>query len=266
MIQQCYIKSEDTYLLACVYIPRKYTNVVILLQGYSHSMTDIDYFMTNIKNELIDNGFAVVQFDPYGHGDSDGSIELFDYKRLIKDINTITDWTILQFGPKPIIITRGLYELALYNNEIVNRYQRCIVLNPVYISEDEYGILKKYISQDKPIIDFYKWYDSVNTQDQEIMESVFYVFGAKLKNLQGQLFNLVIFDDFIKLAMNRKVKVADNSYYIFASSNQKISICNNCNFPTQFSISSYEKYGALPRDPDWHYNIINNIVSLCKDV
>lgn len=265
MIQQCYIKNKNYYLLACTYIPDVYDKVVILLQGYSHSMTDIDYFMTNVKNQLVKNKCAVVQFDPYGHGDSDGFIEQFSFNILIDDLITVTKWVELQFGIKPTFVTRGLFELAIYKTDIHNLFDKCIVINPVNLSYEEYQKIYKYTKGSERIVDFNKWYQNVQTCDKKIVEDLYYMFGAKLKNLQGQYLNLNILKIFLSLVKDRKMPVPINVYYVYSKSEGNIKLFNNCPFPCEYTLKDFSDYGALPRNPDWHLRIIDYIVKCCRN-
>lgn len=265
MIQQCYIKNRNYYLLACTYVPDEYDTVVILLQGFSHSMTDIDYFMTNVKNQLVVNKCAVVQFDPFGHGDSDGSIERFDFNILLDDLNTVTEWVKLQFGFTPILVTRGLYELAVYNTGLHNKFHKCIILNPVCLSYEEYRLVDEYISNQIDIIDFNEWFRNVHDNDKKFIEDLFYLFGAKLKNLQGQFLNISILKEYISLIADRKTSIPINVYYVYSNSDQKIIMLNNCIFPNSYTVEYFSDYGALPRDPDWHSKIIEHIVYCCTN-
>ena len=265
MGHQCYIQCDNYYLAACVYLPERYDKVVILLQGYSHSMTDVDYFMTNIKNELLKKGCAVIQFDPSGHGDSDGKIENFDYDTMIKNLQSVIAWSIKNFNCSIYFVTRGLYELSIYNTEIKNCFDKCIILNPVAFNKDEYYNIKELIGEPNKIIDFNEWFNTIPDTKKDAVESIFYSMGAKLKNLQGQYFNTGLLQDFISRLFKREACINANSYYIFSNSVENYSLLNDCRYPTQYSVSYYFKYGALPRDPVWHYNIINNIVALCTE-
>lgn len=265
MGQQCYIKCDNYYLVSCVYVPEDYSKVVILLQGYSHSMTDIDYFMTNVKNRLVEHKCAVVQFDPYGHGDSDGNIEFFDFKKLIRNLEIVINWAYKQFNCNISLITRGLFELSIYNTNLSNILNKCVVLNPLSLAENEYWEIKKFVPKED-IVDFNDWFISLPNDKKDFFVCLFYSMGAQLKNLQGQYFNTEIFQDFISRMHNRQSFIGENSYYVFSNGIDNYNIKNNCNYPMQYTLNYYYKYAALPRDPEWHFQVINNIVSLCIDI
>ena len=261
MINQCYIRCKDYYLFSCVYVPDKYDNVILLLQGYSHSMTDIDYFMSNLKNELVNNNCAVIQFDPLGHGDSDGQFENFDYCTLKENILTVIEWINNNWKKRPILVTRGLYTILAEDVEISVYLKKSILLNPVVPNNNEMVEINKYLSGTPSIIDFSKWFSKIPDNRKEFFEGLFYTLGAKLKNLQGQYFNQSIFSKFIEgLVISNGGK---NNIYLIANNVNKIMIYRNKDSIPNCSFEYYFLEGALPRDPTWHYRILETIVGLC---
>ena len=263
MSYQCYIKCDDYYLFSCTYLPHTYKKVVLLLQGYSHSMTDIDYFMTNIRNAFLEQGFAVVQFDPYGHGDSDGQIEYFNYENLIKNIFTVTLWIKQNIGQDVIFFTRGLYTLTASDLQLCNMFIKNIFLNPLKLTQQIYNDILLLLSDKDTIIDFNDWFSNIPDHKKDMVESLFYSWGAKLKNLQGQYFNVDVFRDFLLRTYNRIDIDNGTNYYIFSNSTNEFNICHGSGRLYTHDINYYGKYNALPRDPDWHFKLIQTVVNLC---
>lgn len=261
MINQCYIRCKDYYLFSCSYVPDKYEKVILLLQGYSHSMTDIDYFMSNLKNELIDNNCAVVQFDPFGHGDSDGQLEKFDYYMLKENIIAVIEWICENWKKKPILVTRGLYTLLAEDTDLSAYFSKKILLNPIAPTYNELKEITNNLTVVPNIIDFKKWFNKIPDNRKAFFESVFYTLGAKLMNLQGQYFNQISFGKFIdKMSIS---KGGYNNVYLVSNNVNEIILYRNKNELTYCSFEYYFMHGALPRDPDWHFKIIETIVDLC---
>ena len=226
-------------------------------------MTDIDYFMTNIKNALLEQGYAVIQFDPYGHGDSDGQIEYFNYDILIKNISTVTSWIKQNIGRDIILFTRGLYTLAASDLQLCNMFIKSILLNPIKLTQQTYNEILLLLSDKDAIIDFNDWFSNIPEHQKDKVESLFYSWGAKLKNLQGQYFNTDVFRNFLLRTYNRVDIDNGTNYYILSNQTNEFNInkCSGCLYT--YDINYYYKYNALPRDPDWHFKLIQAVVNLC---
>ena len=261
-VYQEYIKCDDYYLFSCSYIPQNYDKIVLLLQGYSHSMTDIDYFMTNVKNELLKHNCAVVQFDPLGHGDSDGYIEYFNYNVLIQNIKSVVDWIKKHFNQEIVFVARGLYTLVIKDKNVYQLFKKCIALNALSISPTELCEIRNWLINKANIEDFNKWFNGIPDYKKDYMECLLYSMGAKLKNLQGQYINKSYFLDFIDRLADVGNAANKEQSYIFSTDKDEI-VLDNMQDMSIFNAEYYYKYGALPRDPDWHFNVINTIVSMC---
>lgn len=261
MVQQSYIRCQNYYLMTSLYVPDRYKKAIILLQGYSHSMTDIDYFMSNIKTDLIEHEAIVLQFDPFGHGDSDGDFHEFNIMTLKNNLQAVVQWLNKQYDVEVALFTRGLYELIMRDADLSRCFSKTIALNPVILTPEDLYRLKKYISTEQKIQDFTNWFNKIDNENKEWFEKFFYICGAKLKNLRGQLINLSTLNRIV-LQLNERTVLQENMLFILSNSNKYIVVSK---IPAEYSISWFEKYGALPRDPDWHYRTIKKISELFFD-
>ena len=259
MMQQCYIRCQDYYLFSSLYVPDHYRKAVILLQGYSHAMTDIDYFMSNVKTELIKEGAIVLQFDPFGHGDSDGDFHEFDIKILKTNLNTVFQWLKKQYDVDVVLFTRGLFELVMRDAGISTRFTQLVALNPVILTPDEFYRLNRYTLREQTTQDFANWYNGIDNGDKEWFENFYYICGAKLKNIRGQLINPFILNQ-ILCQLKEAPSLREKMQFILSNSKECLV---GPTIPSNYSISWFEKYGALPRDPDWHFRIIKKVAELC---
>src|SRR5690554_7464647 len=113
MINQVFLKSYNSHIM-CI-LKSKYSisevkGVAVLLPGFSQNASDIDYFLTNLSNELNSQGYATIQVDLYGHGDSYGHLSDLDVQIVEYNILSVYEYAKKLYNDKPIIgISRGIY-------------------------------------------------------------------------------------------------------------------------------------------------------------
>jgi pimeloyl-ACP methyl ester carboxylesterase len=87
--------------------------VVILLPGFSHSMCDMDYFMSRLARQLCSRGFFVVQADLRGHGDGAGDFSDINFETLEEDIKTLVEHYKSGISDQVFCVGRGLMATLL---------------------------------------------------------------------------------------------------------------------------------------------------------
>ena len=255
--EQFYISCKTYRLMGYSAIPDIYKTAVILIPGFTHSMTDIDYFMTSVKNELVKHEYAVVQFDPFGYGDSDGELHELTLDIFKYNINSVYNWVKDNLSNDVKVFTRGINEIVLSESNINNLFSKCVCLNPIHITRMEYIKIHDALKNTTDIIDIAKWFSAMGTNIHEFMESCFYSFGAKLKNVNGQRISRTYLEKLVEFTYNsdRKSKVQ----YILSKDVNEIQKSYNIN-DLYCSIADYGLQDALSREPEWNYFIINEII------
>jgi pimeloyl-ACP methyl ester carboxylesterase len=106
---QSWIVASDVKLLSVHHWPTDPPiGTAILLAGFSHSMSDMDYFMSRLARQLSASGLLVAQVDPRGHGDSPGRFSDVTLDSMREDIRSIVRHHIERHTRPVIGIGRGL--------------------------------------------------------------------------------------------------------------------------------------------------------------
>ena len=81
---------------------------VLLLHGFTGSVSGYKYLNTRIARDLADAGIACVRFDFYGCGESDGEFEDMSFTGLYEDAEDMFRWMSLQsFADENMLILSG---------------------------------------------------------------------------------------------------------------------------------------------------------------
>lgn len=81
---------------------------VLLLHGFTGSVSGYKYLNTRIARDLAENGIGCVRFDFYGCGESDGEFEDMSFTGLYKDAEDMYAWMALQdFADKDKLCLSG---------------------------------------------------------------------------------------------------------------------------------------------------------------
>ncbi|RPI95812.1 MAG: alpha/beta fold hydrolase, partial [Chloroflexi bacterium] len=72
--------------------------VVLLLHGFTGQHIEDQRLFVQFARCLADGGYAVLRFDFYGSGDSDGEFDQFTMRSEVADAVTALDWLAAQPG------------------------------------------------------------------------------------------------------------------------------------------------------------------------
>jgi hypothetical protein len=240
MTLQKWIVSNSKRLFATVHLPEQKTNNgILLLSGFSHSVCDIDYFMSRLANILVKNNNYIIQVDPYGIGDSDGKLENVTFDTLKQDVKTSVDYLCNMKFKNIFCISRGIMSLIVDNVVYENNYKcKLIHICPTDIiyCKKLHGTIQNLCNDecfDIAILDD----DSKKKSIMDFMNSL----GAKDSNVLGQKVNL-------KALLESTLK---SMYYINPFE-------NNC-VKTYFGKTESGENDYLPRNFQWQNNVIIDI-------
>ena len=219
MIHQQYIFSEKGSIFLVERIPNKsYDWVTILMPGFSQSISDRNYFYSELSDELLEDSIATIQFEPLGHGDSFGELFELDSDTVKKNIISIIEYTKKNFNNKKIcFICRGVYSNLFFVEELKNEVKLIIGINPVYMSKDDTNsFLIKYNN-----------YIDVNScaKDDDLLVNLLIKMGAEKNNICGQIIKKqLLYDSLVLPEIINKDKI---KYIIYNAKTDEFNVFNN---------------------------------------
>lgn len=189
MIKQFFLQVHGFDLYSMWRWPKKEINaIVILIAGFSHSACDKDYFMSNLSQKLNENNLLTIQFDLYGHGDSDGNIaELTSHivrEELLGLIGFLQSYSNLKELPIKII-TRGVIGICIAHFFFDLGINELLVIAPPVFSKE----LRKIIVEDFQVNYNLKCKEYIHKDTYITIEEkriLFEILGAYPSNLLGQ--------------------------------------------------------------------------------
>ncbi len=115
-MEQVKIPSGHNNLDAVIHRPEKATQkLAILCPGFMDSK---DYaHLVHLSNDLADQGYTVVRFDPTGVWDSEGSIEEYTDTQYLKDIKIVLEYMLVESDYRFILLgghSEGARKSLLY--------------------------------------------------------------------------------------------------------------------------------------------------------
>lgn len=142
MLFQKYLESSknEKILLVINGIPiEQAKGVAVLFPGFSQSKSDLDYFMTKLSKQLNFAGYIAALVDVYGHGDSYGDLENFEWNDFVRNAEDIHSFLSTEYSNLPkIMITRGIFGNIAMNKGLGDKYF-LLCINPVANLEDTKG-------------------------------------------------------------------------------------------------------------------------------
>lgn len=111
--------------------------LVLFLPGLGQSSTEKNYLFTRLRHLLATKGCTCVQFDYYGHGDSDGDLSDVTLSSMVSDtVHVMSAMLSLHTPPTVILIGNGLGSAIAIkaahnlNKEIPPEQVQHILINP----------------------------------------------------------------------------------------------------------------------------------------
>jgi hypothetical protein len=236
---------------------------VVLLPGLSHSMCDLDYFMSKLARKLAQDHLYTMQFDPRGHGDSSGNFGEVDLDSLRDDIKSIinhvsNDKTTEHF----FCIGRGLTASLLAEFISEPKVKGIIGITPYCVSPiaiRNYWPALKEVTIDTS--DFFEGQDYVNYSDfKHETRRLLNALGAMSYNIHGQLFSTKLIIDLYHYEPIIPLKnCKTDGLWLFPAKDrdhlEEYDMLNQNEYP---AMTLYHNF-SLPRNPMSQYEIINTI-------
>ena len=257
MISQIYIKSVGTYILCMERVGCKMKEpegVVVLLPGFSQSCCDIDYFMTNLANELIQMDYVTIQVDLCGHGDSYGELSELSINVIEENIICVYEYVKRTWMNKPIFaVARGFYGNLLYTKSLSEKFEKIICINPVKCKLN----LTEYIKyKQNEVLEI-----SEMLLENSLVESFFISSGADITNVRGQKIAGCFLMDIVNTI--NSLKQPQNAVIISSYNDQnKINLILHSEdkiFPVEY-IAEH----SFIRDPEWQSELINMVSAILE--
>ena len=253
-LYQTYIPCCKYNLFSCIYSGDTYHRVALLLPGYSHSKSDMDYLLSNIRNILLQKNYLVVQLDFYGHGDSCGKFEDCVIPILFENIHSSIEWIKQEFHCDYIdIFGRGIIGNILARLDIGDI--RRFILNPVCLFDDDIQriqhLLTKYSLEG--VREYYDDHKLMSTDDKKIMDTFMYSLGIELRNILGMKIDYTTVKAMLEMTSDSSIPsmtecivstaVNEIAYYRETICKQPLIVYVNC----------------FLRDPEWNDMIADAI-------
>lgn len=111
--------------------------LVIFLPGFGQPSTEKNYLFTRLRHLLASKGCRCMQFDYYGHGDSDGDLSEVSLSSLVSDTNHIISDMVVQNSPSTIFLVGnglgaivGIKAIQSLNGQFSSEQVQHIIINP----------------------------------------------------------------------------------------------------------------------------------------
>lgn len=261
MINQFFLASAGSHILCTVKSACHIDEVkgfVLLLPGFSQSSSDIDYFLTNLSNELNLLEYGTVQIDLFGHGDSYGKLPKLNLKIIEDNILSVYSYISEELCiNKPIIgVARGIYANILSNERISNKFDKTICINPVVV---HLGSLDLDCWKNELEIEIS---NIINTDKS--LKDLFVLMGAELTNLSGQKISSIFLDEILEYIKNQHF-IANNSVVITSyNDTDKLYKVDQIKDINKHYDIEYLSAHCFIRDPEWQITLIDVIGELVK--
>ena len=257
MINQIYVNSTDSYIICTIRASFHISEIkgaVLLIPGFSQSMCDIDYFMTKLANMLNDQGYATMQIDICGHGDSYGDLAVLNCETVKKNIASAYEYLKEWCNRKPIIgVARGLYANILCVNNLSSMFNYIIGINPVIakLCIDDSKCKKNKICNFSDLI-----------ANDEMYDYLFTLLGAEKTNIIGQRINTSFIYEALYYINNA---LFPNNAVILSSYNDDMQM-EKLTSPNLKQNVKYMSERCFVRDHEWQENLANIIVNSIKEM
>lgn len=272
MVNQLFLQCNDNYIFCVTRSPSNkiIKGAVLLIPGFGESKCDIDYFMSNIAKDLVQNSFYVLQIDLYGHGDSEGSFDTLDSNIIIDNIRSALDYLKKNLSVPIYIVTRGFYNELIYDNNILNEIEGVVCISPIKLFLSEFNKITYLFSNIKGnIIELPLCFDK--KIEQEELKKFLIMLGAEPGNMWGQKISTKFINQILQNIKAEKwqykKKYSNIIWITMNPSSRNININYNYNDISYNTLDYYEGYG-FPRDITWQYilrkNVIASIIRLNK--
>lgn len=259
MISQNFIKCDNSSFFSIIKYPenRNTKNIVLLIPGFGESKCDLDYFLNNLSDYFVENGFITMQVDLYAHGDSYGSFEELNCEIIKANIISAIKYIKKHSDFNIYVVCRGIYIEFLSQKDILRKVDGFVGINPVKFAQKELIDIERAISIKDEIVEIGK------IDNQEIISKFLIALGAEPDNMYAQKINRKFVNDIIN-----QLKKEEWSKTVYENSVWISSNIENLDVNVEFKYSdvqcktlNYYAGYAFPRDITWQYKFILNILS-----
>jgi len=267
IVSQNFIESGEISIFNIMRYPQNKKNKgsVLLIPGFGESKCDIDYFLCDTSNYLLENEFCVMQLDLFAHGDSCGKFEELNCKIITENIISAVKYLKRDLEQKVYIVCRGFYLELICEQNILNDVDGIIGISPIKLERDEMKKIEQVLNITKDIQAFEK------IENQESLSKIITMLGAEPDNIYAQKVNKEFLQEIISTLKENKWATTAYRNIVWISANAE---CNDVNIDYDYSkvqyktLDFYEGY-AFPRDICWKHkfimNTISNIIRMSKE-
>lgn len=202
MVREFYIDCNGEQIAAASFM-NKSDKCVILMNGFSHSKSDFDYFYTDIAKKLYcDERACSVLFDYVGHGDSTGTMDNGSIKTLSDSLHAVIKAVTTEGKYSEIILVgigiAGIILHCLFNSSndpgVVQAISKIILLNPAvetpalhFLDDgDEFFMPSRFVNHEQ--------YDLFDNLDNPVI-FWFANLGCHIENVLGRRFRRNLLND-----------------------------------------------------------------------
>jgi len=263
LITQKWLVKNNKYLLGVSHYPdsRIIKGAVLIFPGFSLPMCDVDYFTTKLARRLVKKEMYVLQLDPFGHGDSSGSLSEVTLESLRDDALTGLEYLQKIHKSNVFCVGRGLMANIFAEAAELPFIKGTIGINPVCIDPD---VIKKL--WEKTEVGVYECskllpgseYSNLTDFSRDKL-AFFEAIGARMRNIHGQYINTEIFKAMEDEGFMEVLKRCGKGLWFFTdgtcAKGYKTVTAGEIGCRT---LDDYYKK-AIVRNPLWQFNLIEDI-------
>ena len=259
MVSQNYIYSKSNSLFCIVKYPEGGTpnSAVLLLPGFGESKSDLDYFLDNLSDYFIENGFATVQVDFFAHGDSFGEFENLNCDILCQNIKSSIGYIKHNLGLDVFVVARGFYIELLADYSVCREIKGMVCVNPIKIKTEIIDYLDRYFDTQEKFIEFNELEDAI------LVSKFLTLLGAEPDNLMGQKISRFFIKDIFTRIKNKAWSEKNYKNIVWITSNSETNGLNVDYLYSQIpykTLEYYDGYG-FSRDLFWQYQLSIRILA-----
>lgn len=259
IIYQTYIPVKDYSLVACISLPEQIKEMIILFPGFSHSKSDMDFYLSDLRNNLLEKSIGVVQVDLYGCGDSVGDFSECSLNMIYTNVIGIIQWISQEFDYPVSVLGRGIIANVLADERIASMVKNVILINSIALNEHSQKRIKELLSSYKgdECIDMSSYIVFLEDSSKDLLLVYMYALGAEERNIKGLRIALSTLQEFCGL-VSKSVIAAENVYSFQTDIHDNLQIEKGDE--KQKDISFYRD--AFVRSPVWISNLISHVVEI----
>lgn len=259
MISQNYVPCGDYCLFSVIKLPHKCPSKgsVLLLPGLGESKCDLDYFLTNLSDTLVENGYNTLQLDLYAHGDSPGEFEQLSSCIIADNIRSAIKYIREQTSHLPFVICRGIISEFMSDQSLMEEIKGLITISPAKLARADLEVVKSALSNEPDIVEYGSF------QRQQLIDKFFIMMGAEPDNMLTRRIRIQFIKDILERLSQSSwtSKHYNNTVWISANiDNLSLNVDYDFSAVKIKSLAYYEGY-ALPRNILWQHKFLLSTVA-----